>query len=125
MRFRVLLWLLGLRLWWLSLTNQAFREQLAEQDNAILQFETALGDVSRYFTFSRQRVASRSGLHADPDLRLIFKTAPYAFNTLMAAGKHPTVFMQGVQSKDITSEGNASLLVWFIKLMKHIAPGSN
>jgi hypothetical protein len=65
MKFRLLLWVLGLMMGKASRTNPAFQQQLGDKDLAF-QLQTLDGKVARHFIVKDQRITSRSGVHPAP-----------------------------------------------------------
>lgn len=122
MAFRLVLWLLALRLRWLGKRNEEVRERLAKQ-SLVLQWRTQSGKPARWFYFSAAGVSSRRGLHTAPKTTLNFKDAGYAFRILREASKNQMAFMQGMQAGDIKVEGDAAGLMWFMTLMPYLPPG--
>lgn len=120
MKFRFLLWMLGMLMARASRNNPAFAQQLAGKE-LTFQLQTADGKVARHFAVSNQRVSSRSGLGAEPGFAIIFKDAAYGFETLQAKNKQ-LAFMQGIQDKNIQVLGNTGLVMWFQGLMKYLKP---
>ncbi len=120
MKFRFLLWAMGLLMARASRKNPAFQQQLAGKD-LVFQLQTLDGSVARHFTVKDQRVSSRGGVVARPAFAIVFKDAAYGFATLQAKNKQ-LAFMQGIQNKDIRVEGNTGLVMWFQGLMKYLLP---
>lgn len=120
MKFRFILWAMGLLMARASRRNPAFAQQLAGKD-LVFQLQTLDGSVARHFTVKDQRVSSRSGRVAEPAFAIVFKDAAYGFATLQAKNKQ-LAFMQGIQNKDIRVEGNTGLVMWFQGLMKYLLP---
>lgn len=120
MKFRLLLWALGLLMARASRKNPAFEQQLAGKD-LTFQLQTADAKVARHFTVKNQRVSSRSGTVAEPAFAIVFKDAGYGFATLQAKNKQ-LAFMQGIQDKHIQITGNTGLVMWFQGLMKYLMP---
>ena len=120
MKFRFLLWMLGLLMARASRTNPAFQQQLAGKELTFV-LQTADGKVARHFLISGQRVSSASGVVADPGFAIIFKDAAYGFATLQAKNKQ-LAFMQGIQDKHIQIKGNPALVMWFQGAMKYLKP---
>jgi hypothetical protein len=123
MKFRFLLWMLGLLMARASRNNPAFAQQLAGKA-LTFQLQTADGKVARHFVVSNQRVRSRSGVVPEPGFAIIFKDAAYGFATLQAKNKQ-LAFMQGIQDKNIQVLGNTGLVMWFQGLMKYLKPRKN
>lgn len=122
MAFRLVLWLLALRLRWLGKRNAEVRERLAKQ-SLVLQWRTQSGKPARWFYFNATGVSSGRGLHSAPKTTLNFKDAGYAFRVLREASKNQMAFMQGMQAGDIKVEGDAAGLMWFMTLMPYLPPG--
>ena len=72
MKFRLLLWVLGLMMGKASRTNPAFQQQLGDKDLAF-QLQTLDGKVARHFIVKDQRITSRSGVHPAPAFAIAFK----------------------------------------------------
>lgn len=121
MGFRLLMWILALRLRWLGKNNEAFRKQL-ELRQVVMQWRTFKGAPARWYHFQGSGVSSGLGLHDKATVTLNFRDAAYAFATLKAAGKNQMVFMEGMQKGDIKIGGDAAQLMWFMSLMKYIMP---
>ncbi|MCC1496067.1 hypothetical protein [Alcanivorax sp. 1008] len=121
MKFWLILLILGWRMRWLAWRNEEFRSKLAGKD-MVMQWRTRVGPPARSFHFLPDRIIPRHGLHPTPTVTLSFEDASYAVDTLMQAGKNQMVFMQGMQEGKIKIEGDASQLMWFMTLMKYLAP---
>lgn len=120
MKFRFLLWMLGLLMTRASRNNPAFQQQLAGKD-LTFQLQTSDGKVARHFVVKDQRVSSRSGTVAMPAFAISFKDAAYGFATMQAKNKQ-LAFMTGIQDKSIQIKGNPALVMWFQGLMKYLRP---
>ncbi|SET00559.1 helicase [Pseudomonas graminis] len=120
MKFRFLLWMLGLLMARASRNNPAFQQQLAGKDLAF-QLQTADGKIARHFIVRDQRVKSRAGTFAAPAFVISFKDADCGFATMQARNKQ-LAFMQGIQDKNILVTGNAGLVMWFQGLTKYLKP---
>lgn len=118
MKFRFLLWMLGLLMARASRSNPAFQQQLAGKDLAF-QLQTTDGKVARHFVVRDQRVSSAAGPAASPAFSISFKDAAYGFATMQAKNKQ-LAFMQGIQDKNIQVTGNAGLVMWFQGLTKYL-----
>lgn len=121
MRFWLLMLILGWRLRWLTWRNPEFRRKL-EGRNMVMQWQTMEGSPARWFHFLPGRVIARAGIHEKPDVTLSFESASYAFDTIRKAGGNQMVFMEGMSQGRIRIGGDASQLMWFMSLMKYIAP---
>jgi hypothetical protein len=122
MLFRLLLWVLGWRLHWLSRRHPAFQALLQGKDRRVIQFQTFNGRIARHFWVDDMRFRSRAGTHEQPAMTLAFEDARYAVDTLMGAGRNPMVFMQGVQAQRIRMAGDGMLMMWFVGLVKFLPP---
>jgi len=120
MKFRLLLWVLGLMMGKASRTNPAFQQQLCDKDLAF-QLQTLDGKVARHFIVKDQRITSRSGVHPSPAFAIAFKDAAYGFATMQAKNKQ-LAFMTGIQDKSIQIKGNPALVIWFQGLTKYLKP---
>ena len=120
MKFRFLLWMLGLLMRKASRTNPAFQQQLADKD-LVFQLQTLDGKVARHFVVKDQRITSKSGLYAEPAFAFAFKDAAYGFATMQAKNKQ-LAFMTGIQDKSIQIKGNPALVMWFQGLTKYLKP---
>ena len=121
MKFWFLLWVLGIRMWWLDRKNEDFQRKLADQD-IVLQFQTHDGKIARHYIIKDERVHAFGGAHTEPSLTLSFKDADYAVETISKAGKDPMIFMKGMQTQDIKALGDVGLMMWFMGLAKHLKP---
>jgi hypothetical protein len=121
MKFWLMMLILGWRMRWLAWRDPEFRKQIESKD-MVMQWRTEAGKPARWFHFCKGRVIARGGLHPDAKVTLKFESATYAFNTLVEAGKNQMVFMDGMQKGRIKVGGDASQLMWFMGLMKFIAP---
>jgi hypothetical protein len=83
---------------------------------------TENGRVARYYLVRDNSVIAFGGIHPKPDMSMAFKSAGYAYQTIMNAGKDKMVFMKGMGSKDIIVTGDAQEMMWFMSLIKFIAP---
>ncbi|WJK12586.1 SCP2 sterol-binding domain-containing protein [Pseudomonas fluorescens] len=120
MKFRFLLWMLGLLMGKASRTNPAFQQQLGDKD-LVFQLQTLDGKVARHFVVKDQRITSKSGVVAEPAFAIAFKDATFGFATMQAKNKQ-LAFMQGIQDKSIQLKGNPALVMWFQGLMKYLKP---
>ncbi|MBV6751384.1 SCP2 sterol-binding domain-containing protein [Pseudomonas chlororaphis] len=120
MKFRFLLWALGLLMARASRKNPAFQQQLADKA-LVFQLQTLDGKVARHFIVKDQRISSRSGVYPEPAFAIAFKDAAYGFATLQAKNKQ-LAFMTGIQDKSIQIKGNPALVMWFQGLMKYLKP---
>ncbi|MCD5995361.1 helicase [Pseudomonas sp. CDFA 602] len=120
MKFRFLLWMLGLLMARASRNNPAFQQQLAGKD-LTFQLQTADGKVARHFVVRDQRISSASGRVSEPAFAISFRDAAFGFATMQAKNKQ-LAFMKGIQDKDIQIKGNPALVIWFQGLTKYLKP---
>lgn len=120
MKFRFLLWAMGLLMARASRNNPAFQQQLKGKD-LVFQMQTLDGKVARHFIVSGERISSKGGSYPQPAFAIAFKDAAYGFAT-MRAGNKQLAFMQGIQDKNIQIKGNPALVMWFQGLMKYLKP---
>ncbi|MDD2047121.1 SCP2 sterol-binding domain-containing protein [Pseudomonas putida] len=120
MKFRFLLWAMGLLMAKASRKNPAFQQQLADKD-LVFQLQTLDGKTARHFIVKDMRIRSQSGTHPQPAFAIAFKDAAFGFATLQAKNKQ-LAFMQGIQDKSIQIKGNPALVIWFQGLMKYLKP---
>ena len=121
MKFWFMLLVLGWRMSWLSRHNEGFQKKLEGKD-FILQFRTADGGIARYYHVIGGCVNAYPGLYHQPSMALAFKDSAYAFDTIMAAGKDPAIFMKGIQAQNIKTSGDISLMMWFMGISKYLPP---
>lgn len=119
--FRLVLWLLGLRLRWLGNNHEKFREKLKAQEFT-MQFRTFDGKAARAYRFNDGHVEPLPGLIEKPSVTLSFLDGHYALNTLMAAGKDQAVMMKGMQEQKVKIEGDFSKLMLFMQVAKYLGP---
>ncbi|MCU1724564.1 SCP2 sterol-binding domain-containing protein [Pseudomonas sp. 5P_5.1_Bac1] len=120
MKFRFLLWAMGLLMSRASRKNPAFQQQLQGKD-LVFQLQTLDGKVARHFVVKDNRISSGGGTHPTPAFAIAFKDAVFGFETLQAKNKQ-LAFMQGIQDKTIQIKGNPALVMWFQGLMKYLKP---
>lgn len=120
MKFRLLLWVMGLLMARASRNNPAFQQQLKGKD-LVFQMQTLDGKIARHFIVANERIRSKGGTFAQPAFAIAFKDAAYGFTTLQARNKQ-LAFMQGIQDKAIQIKGNPALVMWFQGLMKYLKP---
>lgn len=122
MKFWFVLQILGWRMRWLARNNERFRQQLKGRD-VVMQWRTRSGKPSRWFQFTQGNVVAGGGLHENPTFSLNFLDAAYAFAVLKAASTNQSAFMDGLSEGNIKVEGSdPGQLMWFMTLLKYIAP---
>ena len=116
----VLLAAIGYRLSTLaSSDNEAFKALIADK-KATIEFASSESDVARYFSFDHGQFSQHRGHAEAPTLTITFKDSMTGVK-LLTKGDLPA-FMTAVQDKELTIEGEYSLLMWFNKLAKYIVP---
>ena len=120
MKFRLLLWALGLLMARASRTNPDFRKKLEDKD---LVFQITSDDgVARHYIVKDERVRTRSGAVDSPAFGINFTSAEKGLKVLTAKNAQ-VAFMQGIQDRDIVIQGNPALIMWFQSLTKYLKPG--
>jgi ubiquinone biosynthesis protein UbiJ len=121
MKFRMLLWALGLMMKKASKNNSDFQKQLVGKDFAFL-LQTLDGKLARHYIVKDGRVKSKAGVVTDPAFSISFKDAETGMYIMTAKDKN--AFMKGIQDKDIKIDGDLSLVMWFQGIVKHVKPRS-
>jgi hypothetical protein len=121
MKFRMLLWALGLMMKKASKNNPDFIKQLVGKDFSF-QIQTQDGQIVRHFVVKDERIKSKSGSATDPAFSISFKDAETGLYIMTAKDKN--AFMKGNQEKDIKIAGDLSLVMWLQSIVKHIKPKS-
>jgi len=119
MKFRLLLWALGLMMKKASKKNPDFQKQLAGKD-FVFQIKTEDDNIARQYVVKNDRVKSKGGLAKEAAFSLSFKDADTGLAIMTAKDKN--AFMKGIQDKDIKIDGDLSLVMWFQGVVKHIKP---
>jgi hypothetical protein len=121
MKFRMLLWALGLMMKKASKNNPEFIKQLVGKDFTF-QIQTQDGKQVRHFTVKDERIKSKGRAAEDPAFSISFKDAETGMFIMTA--KDNNAFMKGIQEKDIKIDGDLSLVMWFQSIVKHVKPKS-
>ena len=82
MKFKLILFGMGLLFRFARWRSAAFRERLAQRDLTVV-LRTADGSIGRTYVFAGGGVTSRAGIDPNADLALIFKTAEIGARLLM------------------------------------------
>ena len=123
MLLRILLWVLHLRLGWLSRFNSDFKSQLTGK-NVVVQVKTLDDSVSRYYAFQDGSYRSRSGVAEDSTVTLGLKDATYAKELLTAVSKQGAgALMKGMAEQKIKLTGDMPALMQLAPLLQMIPPG--
>jgi hypothetical protein len=118
MKFRMLLWYMARRMEILARTNAEFIAKLHGRD-FVIQIATDEG-TERFFRIHHNRVASRDGRHATPDLTLHFASDDIGLRLLMKGDAN--AFMAAVQTQEVALTGDYALLMWFMSVGKFLRP---
>ena len=121
MKFRMLLWALGLMMKKASKNNPEFIKQLVGKDFTF-QIQTQDGKQVRHFIVKDERIKSKGGAAKDPAFSISFKDAETGM--FIMTSKDKNAFMKGIQEKDIKIDGDLSLVMWFQSIVKHVKPKS-
>jgi trimethylamine-N-oxide reductase (cytochrome c) len=115
MRFGIILyglaWLLRFTAW----RYPVFKARLKEQ-NFVAQLRTRNGAVGRWFQFKDGRIRTGAGIHADPEVVLIFKDAQIAAKLLMPPIKQLDQ-INALRDFYINLEGPDELTSWFTQTL--------
>ena len=124
MRFKIVLWFLGLALEKAAKNNLKFQKKL-EGKNLTLEISSEDG-TARHYIFKDKNVMSYPGRASnptflakahEPDITIRFKDAKIGFKTFTTKNKQ-LAMIGGIQKKDINIEGNPLFLSWFQSLAR-------
>ncbi|MDP6426805.1 MAG: molybdopterin-dependent oxidoreductase [Rhodospirillales bacterium] len=102
-----LLWLLRYAAW----RHPHFKKRLKEK-NFTAQMKTRDGSVGRHFTFKDGKIISKSGVHPDPDMCLIFKSAALAAK-LLTPPLDNLQQINAIKTFQLDMDGPDELTSWF------------
>lgn len=114
MKFIFLLWALSWKMYYKSKTKASVREHLGDKD-IVFQLQTENGWICRNFRVSKQLITSKWGQNKNPTIKITFADAAYGTQVLTSEAKR-LAFMQGIQDRKISLEGDLSLFVWYVEL---------
>lgn len=118
MKFRMLLWALGLIMKRRAKSNDEFRQQL-EGEDCVFQMQTMDKKIVRHYVIASSRVTSRGKAYdEEPEFTIIFKDAQTGVSIMTSRDRN--AFMQGIQDQDIFVEGDLSRFMWFQGLGKYL-----
>lgn len=109
---------IGLRFMQLAKTSDAFQEKLADR-KFVIQLASEDG-VARHYKVNHGSFSQHYGYATNPDLTMTFKDSATGVKILTKGD--PTAFMVAVQAKELSMEGDYSLLMWFGEAAKHVVP---
>lgn len=118
-KFRLLLWALGLLMKKSAKNNPDFQKQLQGKDFAF-QLQTEDGGIVRHYVIKDNKVKSKGKAHAEPKFTISFKNAETGLGILTSKDKN--AFMKGIQDKNIVISGDLSLVMWFQGISKYLKP---
>jgi trimethylamine-N-oxide reductase (cytochrome c) len=90
--------------------------KMLHQHDAVIQLRLADGSIGRHFTFSRGRVKSKSGVHANPDASFIFKDLETAL-TFLKPPFNQAEIVHAAKNFRVLYSGRSDVQVWFTQLM--------
>ena len=114
MKFIALLWAISLKMFYKSRKKATIREHIGDK-HIVFQLQTHSGWICRNFTVANHNISSAWGHHESADIVISFIDAKYGFEVLTSEAKR-LAFMQGVQDKKISIEGDLSLFIWYVEL---------
>lgn len=131
MLFKILLWIINVRIKSLIKFSKQFRYAISNT-RIILQFATNDTKVKRYFEFDRGRYSSKPSMHIKHMMALSkgmlgeriailnFSSAQEAVWLFIRAIKDQAAMLQAIQEKKLNVEGDFTLFLWFGWLSKQL-----
>ncbi len=119
MLFRLLLWIVGIRLAIASRTSARIRKQLTRDMSVAIG---SRGSVSRSYVFHNRRVSSHTGLESDAHCTLLFQTATEGTRILLAPDCLAQI-VNGLALKEIELKGDPTSILWFYEMVMAFVPG--
>jgi len=113
MKLSLLLYALKLKLKFVALKSAAFREKLKEKD-CVLVIRTTDRKQSRWFCFSKGKMTSKRGGHAQPDTELVWDDATTAFKVMSSSEE--TAILEAIGRSQLKIEGNLEFALWFTEI---------
>ena len=118
-KFRLLLWALGLLMKKGAKNNPDFQKQLEGKDFAF-QLQTEGSGIVRQYVIKDKKVKTKGKAHKEPKFTISFKDAETGLAILTSKDKN--AFMKGIQDKNIVISGDLSLVMWFQGISKYLKP---
>ena len=115
MKLTILLYLLRLQLGFCAWRRPALRKMLKKRDYTLV-IRTADGKHACFFTFDGGNILSGRGVHAQPDVEMVWCDAATAFRC-MVAGDDVTM-MQALGKSQLKITGNLDHFFWFGEVTK-------
>ncbi|MGR8950213.1 MAG: hypothetical protein ACU84Q_19385 [Gammaproteobacteria bacterium] len=117
-KFRILLWSIGMLLWIASRTSVRLRSQLSRDMTVSVGCEDG---VWRSYRIANRRVSSFAKVDEDALLMLSFKTADLGFQVLLAPDAINRI-LDGFSDGEIVCRGEAAHVLWFYELIMGLKP---
>ncbi len=115
-----LLAVVGYRLSMLAKSDNEEVAELLKERKLSIQLGSDADGVARYYVFDNGSFQQYAGTANEPSLSIDFKDSMTGVKLL--TGGDVSAFMTAIQDKEMSMEGDYSLLMWFNKLAKHIVP---
>lgn len=110
----------GFRLGMLAKSNNPNIDEILKDRKVSIELGSEADGIARYYVFDEGSFKQYAGKANQPSLRIDFKDSLTGVKLL--TGGDVAAFMTAIQDKDLTMEGDYSLLMWFNQLAKHIVP---
>lgn len=110
----------GCRFSMLAKSDDPNIQQLLKDRKVSIEFGSEADGIARYFVFDEGTFQQYTGKANQPTLRIDFKDSMTGVKLL--TGGDVAAFMTAIQNKELTMEGDYSILMWFNQLAKHIVP---
>jgi hypothetical protein len=119
MKFRLLLLVIYIRLWWLSHFSEQFKHRISGKSFC---FHIGLTDstVGRSYRLSNGRVASCTGNKDSADIYIQFCSVDYGYRMLLTGSKKPLRFADGMNRKKIVVRGTIDYLFWLMDIGRYL-----
>ncbi|WP_019673524.1 hypothetical protein [Psychrobacter lutiphocae] len=111
---------IGIRLTMLTKSKNPEIQQLLNERKISIEFGSKTDGIARYYVFDTGTFKQYAGTANQPRLRIDFKDSMTGVKLLTAGDM--AAFMSAIQDKEMTVEGDYSLLMWFGQLAKYIVP---
>lgn len=106
---------LGAAMRFSALRYPAFKRKISER-NAIVQIMTKDKSAGRYFVFTNGKVATGSGVHSKPDVRLIIKDVETAMTLFVPPFRHSD-FVNAIKNFKLDIDGPDEATRWFTEVV--------
>ena len=109
--------LLGVKmLFWLTAIRFPFFKNRLKEKNLTVQIKLKDNSSGRYFTFQDGKVISKSGIHASPDVTMIFGSNRVAFDTLIPP-RDQLAIVNAMKSFQLGLDGPEELSSWWMETL--------